>query len=110
MPTAVIGHITRERYEQFIGADRKLVGQMQRIQFTIGDHALDLFTDRRGSDTGSELRRFIDYMPVTSSWGSVLSLVRVTRAATRVAVTVEDGSTRTAIPGPTLDHVPGAGD
>ncbi|WP_406480415.1 DUF6192 family protein [Streptomyces sp. NBC_01615] len=42
MPTAVIGHITRERYEQFIGADRELVGQMQRIQFTIGDHALEI--------------------------------------------------------------------
>lgn len=42
MPTAVIGRITRERYEQFIGADRELVGQMQRIQFTIGDHALEI--------------------------------------------------------------------
>ncbi|MCX5425948.1 hypothetical protein [Streptomyces sp. NBC_00078] len=42
MPTAVIGHITRERNEQFIGADRELVGQMQRIQFTIGDHALEI--------------------------------------------------------------------
>jgi hypothetical protein len=42
MPTAVIGHITRERYEQFIDADRELVGQMQRIQFTIGDHALEI--------------------------------------------------------------------
>ncbi|MFD3926623.1 DUF6192 family protein [Streptomyces sp. NPDC058614] len=42
MPTDTIGHITRERYEQIIAADRELVGQMQRIQFTIGDHALEI--------------------------------------------------------------------
>ncbi|WSY97428.1 hypothetical protein OH809_07560 [Streptomyces sp. NBC_00873] len=42
MPTATIGHVTRERYEQIIAADRELVGQMQRIQFTIGDHALEI--------------------------------------------------------------------
>ncbi|MFF5010884.1 hypothetical protein ACFY3G_49880 [Streptomyces phaeochromogenes] len=34
MPSVVIGHITRERYEQIIAADRELVGQMQHIQFT----------------------------------------------------------------------------
>jgi hypothetical protein len=49
MPTATIGHITRERYEQIIAGDRELVGQMQHIQFTIGDHALEVFTDRRSS-------------------------------------------------------------
>ncbi|UUU32287.1 DUF6192 family protein [Streptomyces sp. CA-210063] len=42
MPTATIGHVTRERYEQIIATDRELVGQMQRIQFTIGDHALEI--------------------------------------------------------------------
>ncbi|MEU0414802.1 DUF6192 family protein [Streptomyces griseorubiginosus] len=42
MPTETIGHISRERYEQIIAADRELVGQMQRIQFTIGDHALEI--------------------------------------------------------------------
>ncbi|WP_330301996.1 MULTISPECIES: hypothetical protein [unclassified Streptomyces] len=42
MPTAVIGRISRERYEQIIAADRELVGQMQRIQFTIGDHANEI--------------------------------------------------------------------
>ncbi|WP_406405119.1 DUF6192 family protein [Streptomyces sp. NBC_00879] len=42
MPTAVLGHVTRERYEQIIAGDRELVGQMQRIQFTIGDHALEI--------------------------------------------------------------------
>ncbi|MEV0221232.1 DUF6192 family protein [Streptomyces sp. NPDC050704] len=35
-------HVTRERYEQIIASDRELVGQMQRIQFTIGDHALEI--------------------------------------------------------------------
>ncbi|MEN8652244.1 hypothetical protein ABCR94_16960 [Streptomyces sp. 21So2-11] len=42
MPTATIGHITRELYEQIVADDRELVGQMQRIQFTIGDHALEI--------------------------------------------------------------------
>ncbi|WP_329263295.1 DUF6192 family protein [Streptomyces sp. NBC_01478] len=42
MTTATIGHITRERYEQIIASDRELVRQMQRIQFTIGDHALEI--------------------------------------------------------------------
>ncbi|MEU8548916.1 DUF6192 family protein [Streptomyces roseoverticillatus] len=42
MPTATIGRITRERYEQIIAGDRELVRQMQRIQFTIGDHALEI--------------------------------------------------------------------
>ncbi|MFJ9895361.1 DUF6192 family protein [Streptomyces sp. NPDC091280] len=42
MSSATIGHVTRERYEQIIASDRVLVGQMQRIQFTIGDHALEI--------------------------------------------------------------------
>jgi len=39
MPTEAIGHVTRERYEQIIAGDREPGGQMQRIQFTIGDAA-----------------------------------------------------------------------
>ncbi|MFF7601540.1 hypothetical protein [Streptomyces mirabilis] len=42
MSTATIGQVTRERDEQIITGDRELVGQMQRIQFTIGDHALEI--------------------------------------------------------------------
>ncbi|MFE3411025.1 hypothetical protein ACFXMT_22660 [Streptomyces mirabilis] len=41
MSTATIGHVTRERDEQIITGDRELVGQMRRIQFTIGDGAGD---------------------------------------------------------------------
>jgi hypothetical protein len=36
---------TGERDEQIIAAYWELVVQMQRIQFTIGDHALEIFTD-----------------------------------------------------------------
>jgi len=36
------GSWARERYEQIIAADRDLVGRMQRIQFTIGDHAKEI--------------------------------------------------------------------
>ncbi|MFH9967812.1 hypothetical protein ACH4PR_41725 [Streptomyces mirabilis] len=42
MSTATIGHVTRERDEQIITGDRELVGQMQRIQFPIGDQALEI--------------------------------------------------------------------
>ncbi|MFF4518068.1 hypothetical protein [Streptomyces mirabilis] len=42
MSTATIGHVTRERDEQIIIGDRELVGQMLRIQFTIGDQALEI--------------------------------------------------------------------
>lgn len=42
MSTATIGHVTRERDEQIITGDRELVGQMRRIQFAIGDQALEI--------------------------------------------------------------------
>ncbi|MGW5210673.1 hypothetical protein ACWEQO_05495 [Streptomyces sp. NPDC004051] len=42
MPTATIGHVTRERYEQITASDREPVGQTQRIQLAIGDHALEI--------------------------------------------------------------------
>ncbi|WP_405669817.1 hypothetical protein [Streptomyces sp. NBC_01530] len=71
MPTAVIGHITRERNEQFIGADRELVGQMQRIQFTIGDHALEIEPMQpNGGAHPPPGRTWAVSMPRCRSWGT----------------------------------------
>ncbi|MDH6221824.1 hypothetical protein [Streptomyces pseudovenezuelae] len=64
-----VGSVSVNRYAEIVAELRKLVETASRIQFTIGDYALDLSTDRRSSDTGSELRRFIDYMSVTASSG-----------------------------------------
>lgn len=73
-----IGNVSRARYEEIIAEDRKLVEIDTKIQFVIGDHALEIFTDRRSSDTRSELRRFINYMSVTVDGCRLVSLIRVT--------------------------------
>lgn len=41
--------------------------ELQELQELLDEWLVDPFTDRRSSRTGSELRRFIDYMSVTAS-------------------------------------------
>lgn len=73
-----VGEVTLSRYEQIVAELRDVVEQQTRGQFTIGDRALEIFTDRRSSDTSSELRRFINYMSVTVDGCRLVSLIRVT--------------------------------
>ncbi|MDI6102633.1 hypothetical protein QLQ12_28825 [Actinoplanes sp. NEAU-A12] len=42
-----IGSVTRDRYDAIVVEVRALVQQRNRIQFMIGDRALEVFTDRR---------------------------------------------------------------
>jgi hypothetical protein len=44
---ATIGQVTQQRYDELVAQSRDLVREHGRIQFTLGDNALDLFTDRR---------------------------------------------------------------
>ncbi|MEU5902484.1 hypothetical protein [Streptomyces venezuelae] len=51
-----VGNVTRHRYEQLVAQAKELIAQVARAQFTLGDMALDLFTDRGSPCTGSDLR------------------------------------------------------
>ncbi|MEH0580154.1 hypothetical protein QBA54_38025 [Streptomyces sp. B21-108] len=44
-----VGSVSPDRYAEIVAELRKLVETASRIQFTVGDYALDLFTDRRSS-------------------------------------------------------------
>ncbi|OJF15149.1 hypothetical protein [Couchioplanes caeruleus] len=44
---AMIGNVTQARYEQIVTEWRELMREHTRIQFRMGEWALDLFTDRR---------------------------------------------------------------
>jgi hypothetical protein len=61
-----IGSVSQHRYEQIVAELREVVEQQTRGSFTIGDRALDLFTDRTSLDNRYGLGRFIDYMSATA--------------------------------------------
>jgi hypothetical protein len=42
-----VGSVSANRYARIAAELRKLVQTASRIQFSVGDYALDLFTDRR---------------------------------------------------------------
>jgi hypothetical protein len=43
MPTSTkVGRVFRTRYEEIVAEDRKLIGVDTKIQFEIGDHALEI--------------------------------------------------------------------
>jgi hypothetical protein len=44
--TDSIGSVTKDRYDAIVAESRELVAQRSRIQFRIGDLALEVFTDR----------------------------------------------------------------
>jgi hypothetical protein len=44
-----VGSVSASRYAAIVAELRKLVETASRIQFAIGDYALDFFTDRRSS-------------------------------------------------------------
>ncbi|MFI5809247.1 hypothetical protein [Streptomyces sp. NPDC051561] len=41
-----VGNVTRTRYEQIVAEARELIAQVAKAQFTLGDKALEIFTDR----------------------------------------------------------------
>lgn len=47
--TEKVGNVSQSRYEQIVAELRQVVEQQSQGTFTIGDRALEIFTDRRSS-------------------------------------------------------------
>ncbi|MET8249673.1 hypothetical protein ABZV31_38155 [Streptomyces sp. NPDC005202] len=56
--------------------ERERLWTLNELQDLWHEWVVDAFTDRRSSCTGSELRRFIDYMFVTTGWGGCRNPLR----------------------------------
>ncbi|MFE4626498.1 hypothetical protein [Streptomyces mirabilis] len=77
----VAGYTGRSVDRRGGGLENGLLWSLPELQSLLDEWIVDGFTDRRSSDTDSELRRFIDYMSVTVSHYCLRSSVGVVRVS-----------------------------
>ncbi|MEV4442556.1 DUF6192 family protein [Streptomyces sp. NPDC049577] len=124
-----IGQVTRKRYEEIVAADRRLVAQMGRAMFTIGDHALEiepmrphggsvahedeLFGVRRSlqlyaDDIGLSLSTVLNYRFTSHRWPIDRRREGVSHKVHTILASIQDENERfEAVGSPPVDDVSG---